>query len=74
MRGFGGLAGMIAIAASAAGVEPANAFCSVFSRHPCAPAVCSVFHRGACIPVRTPVGQDLRLTVESAAPARLCPE
>jgi hypothetical protein len=74
MRGFGGLAGMIAIAASAAGVEPAAAFCSVFSRHPCAPAVCSVFHRGACIPdYGTPVGQDLRLTVESAAPAPSVP-
>ena len=74
MRGFGGLAGMIAIAASAAGVEPAGAFCSVFSRHPCAPAVCSVFHRGACIPdYGTPVGQDLRLTVESAAPAPSVP-
>jgi hypothetical protein len=74
MRGFGGLAGMIAIAASAAGVEPAGAFCSVFSRHPCAPAVCSVFHRGACIPdYGTPVGQDLRLTVESAAPAPTVP-
>jgi hypothetical protein len=65
---------MIAIAASAAGVEPAGAFCSVFSRHPCAPAVCSVFHRGACIPdYGTPVGQDLRLTVESAAPAPSVP-
>jgi hypothetical protein len=74
MRGFGGLAGMIAIAASAAGVEPAGAFCSVFSRHPCAPAVCSVFHHGACIPdYGTPVGQDLRLTVESAAPAPSVP-
>ena len=56
------------MAATAAGVEPAAAFCSVFSRHPCAPAVCSVFHRGACIPdYGTPLPQDLRLTVESAA-------
>ena len=32
MRGFAGLAGMIAIAATVAGVEPAGAVCSVFSR------------------------------------------
>ena len=76
MRGFGGLAGMIvATAAAMLAAEPAGAFCSVFSRHPCAPAVCSVFHRGACIPdYGTPVGQDLRLTVESAvAPAASVP-
>jgi hypothetical protein len=75
MRGFAGLAGMIAIAATVAGVEPAGAVCSVFSRHLCAPAVCSVFHRGVCIPdYGTPLPQDLRLTVESAgAPAAPVP-
>jgi hypothetical protein len=74
MRAFAGVAGMIAVAATAiAGVAPA-AGCSVFSRHPCAPAVCSVFHRGACIPdYGTPLPQDLRLTVESAAAAAPVP-
>src|SRR5262245_43793524 len=68
MRGFGGLAGTIAVVVTIAGIEPAAAFCSVFSRYPCAPAVCSVFHRGVCIPdYGTPLPQDLRLTVESAA-------
>jgi hypothetical protein len=49
---------------------PAAAQCSVFSRHPCAQVVaCSVFHRGPCIPdFGTPVGEDLRLTIESKTP------
>jgi hypothetical protein len=48
--------------------SPAAAFCSVFYRHPCLPTVCSVFRRGPCIPeVDYPIGQDLRLTIESAA-------
>jgi hypothetical protein len=47
---------------------PAGAVCSVFDRHPCAPTVCSVFRRGPCIPEYDyPIGQDLRLTIESAA-------
>jgi hypothetical protein len=47
---------------------PANAVCSVFDQHPCMPTVCSVFRRGPCIPeIDYPIGQDLRLTIESAA-------
>ncbi len=50
------------------GAVPAGAVCSVFDRHPCAPTVCSVFRRGPCIPeIDYPIGQDLRLTIESAA-------
>jgi hypothetical protein len=46
--------------------EPAAAFCSVFDPGPCAPAFCSVFENGVCIPdFGFPVGQDLRLTIES---------
>lgn len=42
--------------------------CSVLSRRPCAPTVCSVFHRGPCVPeIEYPIGQDLRLTIVSAA-------
>lgn len=45
---------------------PAQAQCSVFSRHPCNPTVCSVFQRGPCFPeFEPPFGQDLRLTIES---------
>lgn len=44
--------------------------CSVFDKHPCAPTVCSVFRRGPCTPVfDPPIGQDLRLTIESAPAA-----
>jgi hypothetical protein len=60
MRGFGGLAGMIVVAATVTGIEPAGAFCSVFQSLVYIPAF------------GTPVGQDLRLTVESTAvPASL---
>ena len=61
--GFGVLA-----AALATDVEPASAFCSVFTRHPCFPAVCSVFASRYCIPYSTYwIGQDLRLTIESGS-------
>jgi hypothetical protein len=40
--------------------------CSVMSRHPCLPSSCSVFDRHPCVPEPGyPIGQDLRLTVES---------
>ena len=49
---------------------PAGAVCSVFDRRPCAPTVCSVFRRGPCVPeFDNPIGQDLRLTIESATAA-----
>lgn len=51
-----------------ADTKPASAFCSVLSRHPCFPTVCSVFARHPCIPYSTYwIGQDLRLTIESAS-------
>jgi len=67
------LYGLIGAAASGAAVaimpaRPANAVCSVFDRHPCTPTVCSVFRRRPCIPeIDYPIGQDLRLTIESGA-------
>src|SRR5882672_6413392 len=58
----------LAAAASAADVRSAAAACSVFSRHPCHPTFCGIFHRGPCIPeIEYPIGQDLRLTIESLA-------
>jgi hypothetical protein len=66
---------LLAIAA-VAGIEaiaavPADAQCSVFSRHPCVPNVCSVFHRGPCVEEPLyPFGEDLRLTILSAASDR----
>jgi hypothetical protein len=70
MRALCGLAGLAAVAAGATvlDVEPAAAVCSVFDRHPCMPTVCSAFRRRPCIPeIDYPIGQDLRLTIESAA-------
>lgn len=44
-------------------------FCSVFDGRPCTPAFCSVFEDGVCIPdYGFPIGQDLRLTIETNAP------
>src|SRR5262245_8062636 len=41
--------------------------CSVMSRHPCLPTACSVFDRQPCVPQwSSPIGQDLRINVESA--------
>ena len=50
------------------GVEPAVAFCSAFTTHPCFSAVCSAFANRYCIPHPDYwIGQDLRLTIESAS-------
>ena len=58
-------------AAEAMSTGPAEAQCSVFSRHPCVPNVCSVLSRHACIPEPVyPFSEDLRLTIVSAAPER----
>jgi hypothetical protein len=59
----------IAGGADAMAADPANAQCSVFSRHPCVPNVCSVFSRHPCVPEPLyPFSEDLRLTILSAAP------
>ena len=56
----------LATAMVAGSTTPADAVCSVFSRRPCAPTVCSVYQRRPCIPeFEPPIGQDLRLTIES---------
>ena len=62
---------LIALGASTAALaaaEPVRAGCSVFGRHPCFPTVCGAFIRHPCIPYGEYwIGQDLRLTIESAA-------
>jgi hypothetical protein len=47
--------------------QPAEAsFCSVFSRHPCAPTYCSPFRHRPCRPFYGfPLGENLQLTIES---------
>jgi hypothetical protein len=72
MRALCGLTAMAVLSAGAAvlSASPVAAVCSVFDRHPCAPTVCSVFQRRPCIPeIEYPIGQDLRLTIDSAATA-----
>jgi hypothetical protein len=52
----------------ALGAVPADAQCSVFSRHPCVPNVCSVLSRHPCVPEPLyPFGENLQLTIVSAA-------
>ena len=68
MRALAGLVGLAALGAGAASfpASPAGAVCSVFDRHPCTPTVCSVFRHRPCIPeIEYPIGQDLRLTIET---------
>ena len=74
-------AAVVAAGAATLPADPAGAVCSVFDRHPCAPTVCSVFDRHPCAPtvcsvfsrrpctpeIEYPIGQDLRLTIESPA-------
>src|SRR5262245_15952164 len=56
----GGLAG--------SATQSAHDSCGVSSRYPCTPTFCSVFRRGRCIPdYGNPIGQDLRLTIESTS-------
>jgi hypothetical protein len=73
MRAIPALIAFAAIAAAGEvpGAGPANAQCSVFNRHPCMPTVCSVFQRRPCVPdIDYPLGEDLRLTISSAAAER----
>ena len=63
-----GLPAAIALAGEVLAVSSSQAACSVFDQVPCAATVCSVFHRGPCLPeFEPPIGQDLRLTIRSAA-------
>src|SRR5262249_37089094 len=68
MRAVVGIAGAGALLVGAVVLlrpEPAAA-CSVFDRHPCKPTVCSVFRHRPCTPeFEPPIGQDLRLPIET---------
>lgn len=45
---------------------PARSPCSLLSGRPCHPSFCGLFHGGPCFPqYLPPIGQDLRLTIES---------
>src|SRR5262249_20091446 len=66
MRGLAAAILMVSAAMTAGSATPAAAVCSVFDKKPCAPTVCSVYQRRPCIPeYDPPIGQDLRLTIES---------
>jgi hypothetical protein len=73
MRAIPVLLAIVAVsgAAEAMSTGPAEAQCSVFSRHPCVPNVCSVLSRHPCVPEPVyPFSEDLRLTIVSTAPDR----
>jgi hypothetical protein len=66
MRALAAAILVVSAAMTAGSATPAAAFCSVFNKRPCAPTVCSLYQRRPCIPeFDPPIGQDLRLTVES---------
>ena len=68
MRTARALIALCALTAAMGAAEPVRAGCRVLSGHPCFPTVCGVFTRHPCIPYGEYwVGQDLRLTIESAA-------
>jgi hypothetical protein len=74
MRAAVSIAGAAALAVGAVVLlrpDPAAAVCSVFDRHPCNPTVCSAFRHRPCTPeFEPPIGQDLRLTIESTQVAQ----
>jgi hypothetical protein len=66
MRGLAAAILIVSAAMTAGSATPAAAVCSVFDKRPCAPTVCSLHQRRPCIPeIEYPIGQDLRLTIES---------
>jgi hypothetical protein len=66
MRGLAAAILIVSAAMTTGSVTPAAAVCSVFDKRPCAPTVCGVYQRRPCIPeIDYPIGQDLRLTIES---------
>jgi hypothetical protein len=56
----------LAASGSVAWAQTPQSQCSVLSGRPCHPSFCGVFHRGPCQPYYLPpIGQDLRLTIET---------
>jgi hypothetical protein len=71
-RTLGVAAAIVAVislgARSAAAIDPLtnSPTCSVFDGRPCTPSFCGVFDGSPCVPeVKGPIGQDMRLTIES---------
>src|SRR5256885_5705786 len=65
LRGAAALIGAVAALSSPLAHAQMTTVCSVFDTRGCTPAVCSVFD-GVCIPdYGFPIGQDLRLTIET---------
>jgi hypothetical protein len=63
-----GVAASVVLLGLVGWVTPGHAFCSVFDERPCIPSFCSVFDPEPCLPeFDPPIGQDLRLTIESLA-------
>lgn len=72
-----GAALLFALAAllPAASAQTGNTICSVFDGKPCTPTFCSVFDPEPCIPdMQYPIGQDLRLTIDTKTPPPERPE
>jgi hypothetical protein len=68
-RGIAALTGAVAALLAPLAHAQSSRFCSVFDGRPCTPAFCSVFENGVCIPdYGFPIGQDLRLTIETKTP------
>ena len=63
---IGGAACAGAAIGAIAAAQQGGITCGVLGSQPCAPTVCSLHQRRPCIPeIEYPIGQDLRLTVES---------
>jgi hypothetical protein len=68
-HGIAALVGAVAALLAPCAHAQSTRFCSVFDGRPCTPAFCSVFEYGVCIPdYGFPIGQDLRLTIDTRTP------
>jgi hypothetical protein len=71
----GGALCLVAPPPAALAPAAAQTPCGVLDNGPCNPTVCSVFDPQPCFPdVRFPIGQDLRLTIETRSPPPERPE
>jgi hypothetical protein len=69
------LAGGALCVATAAPAAAQNTPCGVFDNGPCNPTVCSVYDPWPCVPMQqNPIGQDLRLTIDTKTPPPEQPE
>jgi hypothetical protein len=74
-RGTAALVGASSVLLAPFAQAQSTQFCSVFHHGPCVPSFCSVFRHGACVPdYGFPIGQDLRLTIETKPPPPAKPD